>query len=66
MLLRDLTCCNCHKDYDVVDMGTVFLIKKLDENHRVVEENENDELLCPYCNSPSYEERYIDDIWNEE
>ena len=67
MLLKDLTCCNCHKDYDVTDFGTSFLLQKLTENHcNDGESIESDELKCPYCGSTSYEERYFDRLWEED
>lgn len=68
MLLLDLHCTNCHKDYNVVDFGTSYLIHPLNENnhHETGEEIDTDELKCPYCGSISYEERYIDNNWEED
>lgn len=67
MILLDLHCTNCHKDYNAVDFHTSYLILPLDDNnHETGEEIHTDELKCPYCGSSSYEERHIDDPWGEE
>jgi DNA-directed RNA polymerase subunit RPC12/RpoP len=67
MLCLDLTCRTCGRDYDVEDFGTSFLIHKLTENHcDDGEPIESDELKCPYCGAISYDERHVDDIWEDD